>query len=155
MASARALGTRGEPVPPLIEVLAARIALELGRLDAAEQTLDGADALLRARLPEQAHERAWALATRAELLMRRDQVRAFLPLITRDRHEHAPQLARLRAVAGLCAWHAGHAAAARELSAQAGAAFRAQPGVSGYYELPWQALETVLEKALAQRPGRA
>jgi serine/threonine-protein kinase len=57
---------------------------------------------------------------------------------------HAPRLARLRAVVGLCAWRRGDRALAQGLAAQARAAFTAQPEVSPYYKAPLVRLERAL-----------
>jgi eukaryotic-like serine/threonine-protein kinase len=56
-------------------------------------------------------------------------------------HPHAPWLARMRAVAGLCALDTRDRAAAITFAAQARAAFTAQPGVSPFYKAPLLALE--------------
>ena len=68
-------------------------------------------------------------------------LQAYLDSISPDRYEHAPQVARLRAVMGLCALQAGHRGLARSLAAQARASFAAQPGVSAYYQAPLLRLE--------------
>jgi len=56
----------------------------------------------------------------------------------------APWLVRARAVAGLCALSAGNSKVARQLAAQARAAFTTQPGVSPYYKAPLFKLERAL-----------
>ncbi len=62
-------------------------------------------------------------------------------------HPHAPWLARMRAVAGLCALDTQDRAAAITFAAQARAAFTAQPGVSPFYKAPL----LTLEKRLGRR----
>jgi len=59
-------------------------------------------------------------------------------------YENHPELARARAVTGLCALAAGHRTQARELAAQAKAAFDAQPGVSRYFTTPFGRLAAQL-----------
>jgi tetratricopeptide (TPR) repeat protein len=76
-----------------------------------------------------------------------------------DEGEHlspdAPQLARLRAVAGLCALDAGDRATAARLGALAHAAFFAQPGVSPFYKTPSQQLDARLAgRRVARDPPR-
>jgi hypothetical protein len=55
-----------------------------------------------------------------------------------------PGVARMRAVAGLCAMTAGNRASALAFAAQARAAFTTQPGVSPYYKAPLFKLERSL-----------
>ena len=62
-------------------------------------------------------------------------------------HPNSPWLARMRAVAGLCALDTHDRAAAIIFAAQARAAFTAQPGVSPYYKAPL----LTLEKRLGRR----
>lgn len=57
---------------------------------------------------------------------------------------HAPWLARLRALAGLCAAASGDRAVALRYAAAARADFTAQPGVSPYYKAPLLKLERAL-----------
>jgi eukaryotic-like serine/threonine-protein kinase len=54
---------------------------------------------------------------------------------------HTPELARLRALAGICALDAGQLTRARELAALARQALTAQPRVSSYYSAPLLTLE--------------
>jgi Tfp pilus assembly protein PilF len=54
--------------------------------------------------------------------------------------ERHPELARARAVAGLCALGQGQRAHARELLGRAQAALAAQPDVSPYFKRPAMAL---------------
>lgn len=61
-----------------------------------------------------------------------------------DFSPHAPWLARLRAVTGLCALRAGDRSTAMTYAAQARAAFTAQPGVSPFYKAPLFKLERAL-----------
>ena len=64
--------------------------------------------------------------------------------------EHHPELARVRAVAGLCALAAGKPRRAAELAAQARAAIAAQPQLSNYFLQPVERLHA----ALLQRTAR-
>ncbi|HEY1092004.1 MAG TPA: protein kinase, partial [Burkholderiaceae bacterium] len=88
---------------------------------------------------------AWCLIGRSRegLAM----LETYLDSLSPDRYEHAPQVARLRAVMGLCALQAGRPSLARALSVQARAAFTAQPGVSAYYKAPLLRLEQALGPA--------
>jgi len=53
-----------------------------------------------------------------------------------NRHPHAANVARLKAVAALCARSAGQLGAAQALAAQARETFMAQPGVTDYFKSP-------------------
>jgi eukaryotic-like serine/threonine-protein kinase len=59
--------------------------------------------------------------------------------------DNDPNLARLRAVAGLCALSLGDAAEAKKLAMQAHRAFTAQPDVSPYFKAPLVKLELALK----------
>jgi eukaryotic-like serine/threonine-protein kinase len=59
----------------------------------------------------------------------------------------APSLARLRAVAGLCALPLGRRADAQTWARQARQAFVRQPGVSDWYRVPLRRLEAALAGA--------
>jgi len=61
-----------------------------------------------------------------------------------------PGLARVRAVAGLCALSLGHAAQARAWAGQSRSALRAQPQVSPWFKDPLQRLETGLVRQVRQ-----
>lgn len=61
-------------------------------------------------------------------------------------HPHAPWLARMRAVAGLCALDTQDRAAAVSFATQARTAFTAQPGVSPFYKAPLLTLEQRLRR---------
>jgi eukaryotic-like serine/threonine-protein kinase len=101
-------------------------------------------------------------ALRGEVLCAAQRHREGLPLIQASLHEmeaavspYAPGLARLRAVAGLCAQALGDIAQAQQWATQSRAAFTQQPQVSRWYRLPLEKLETSLRKATAaQRPAK-
>jgi tetratricopeptide (TPR) repeat protein len=57
---------------------------------------------------------------------------------------HDPDMARTRAVAGLCALDGGDRAAALAYAAKARTAFTIQPGVSPYYKKPLEKLDRLL-----------
>jgi hypothetical protein len=57
---------------------------------------------------------------------------------------NSPVLARLRAVAGICALASGNRKQAEEFAAQAKRSFRAQPRVSPYFKEPLRRLEQQL-----------
>ena len=61
-----------------------------------------------------------------------------------EEFEFSPELARIRAVAGLCALKAGDRVSAKAFAAQARAAFTEQPGVSDYYKRPLAELDAAL-----------
>ena len=62
----------------------------------------------------------------------------------RFRSPNAPQLARLRAIAGLCALAIGERKRAEEMAALSRRTFEAQPGVSPYFKKPLAQLEEQL-----------
>ncbi|MDO9075300.1 MAG: protein kinase [Rubrivivax sp.] len=130
----------------------ARVLLNAGRAEAAL-------ALLRARAPRLQDSTLAGLPTAPDALrgealclgagaadghaaLRR--VHAGLDAV--PHHPHAPQVARLRAVLGLCALRLGLREEAGALSGQARAAFAAEPAVSPYYKVPWIALERALQQ---------
>ncbi len=61
-------------------------------------------------------------------------------------YQHAPQVARLKGVLGLCALRAGERAKAAEMAKQARESFIVQPGVSDFYKAPLLELEAKLAK---------
>lgn len=63
-------------------------------------------------------------------------LREHIERLNPNRDPHAANVARLRAVAALCARAAGQAAAAQALSAQARESFAARPGVAHYFTAP-------------------
>ena len=73
--------------------------------------------------------------------------------LARARHEHAPDVARARALAAQCALDAGRPAEARTLTERAQAAFMAQPGVSGYFKQPMRRLQPQPAQQPAQQPA--
>lgn len=70
-----------------------------------------------------------------------------------DIYEHEPELARARAVAGLCAFSIRQYVLARRLAALVRAAFRAQPDVSPYFKEPLNKLDKLLGAREALRPA--
>ena len=60
--------------------------------------------------------------------------------------DNDPGLARLRAVAGLCASDSGQQSLARQLAGQAKHAFELQPGVSPYFKAPLEQLSKSLKR---------
>lgn len=69
-----------------------------------------------------------------------------------DLYPHEPELARARAVAGLCAFSNQQYELAHRLAALARAAFRAQPDVSPYFKEPSLKLDKQLGFREASRP---
>jgi eukaryotic-like serine/threonine-protein kinase len=97
-------------------------------------------------------------ALRGEVLCATQRESEGLPFIQASLNEletavspHAPGLARLRAVAGLCALALGDTAQALRWARQSRAAFVQQPQVSRWYRLPLEKLEVSLRKAPAAR----
>ena len=134
LAAARALLSAGDEASLCVAVLAARIELELGRLDAAARVLDEADVQL-ARSDAHPHERAWVLAIRAALLVRRDQPLAALPLYeqavavaTRAEGDQSLTAALIRISAAHAFAYEGELAIAARLFEPAIAALRARGG---------------------------
>jgi hypothetical protein len=64
--------------------------------------------------------------------------------LSRHVSPHSPELARLRAMTGLCALSLGHRREAEMLSEQARHAFDAQPRVSPYFKEPLRRLQQQL-----------
>ncbi|MBS0448480.1 MAG: hypothetical protein JSR59_21360 [Proteobacteria bacterium] len=69
-------------------------------------------------------------------------------------YENSPDLARARAVTGLCAYSNGQREWAAKLAALSSAALAAQPGVSRYYQLPLVQLEAQLQQSRDRRDVR-
>ncbi len=128
----------------------ARVLLNAGRSDAALALLRGREPRLQdsslaglLTAPDTLRGEALCAGARAaEGLVLLRGVEAGLATV--PHHPHAPQVARLRAVLGLCALRQGQVQEARALAAHARAAFTAEPAVSPYYSAPWQALERTL-----------
>ncbi len=69
-------------------------------------------------------------------------LREHLDRLSPNRHPNAANVARLRAVAALCAWQAGQHAAAQGLAEEARATFTAQPRVADYFKAPLRAFDS-------------
>jgi hypothetical protein len=90
-------------------------------------------------------------ALRGEVLCAAGQAAAGLPILVdsidtmaQAQVAHSPTLARVRALAGLCALDLGRSAQARGLAEQARAAFAAQPAVSAWFRQPLARLDAAL-----------
>jgi hypothetical protein len=137
----------GGEYPRVIPNELARLRLAMGDAAAAAQALP--------ELPKESEPDANSMfaerALHAEVQCRLGATARGLPMLVESIQSIAahsssndPWLARLRAVAGLCAARAGNPAGALAFAKQARSAFVAQPGVSPYFKLPLTQLEGAL-----------
>lgn len=77
--------------------------------------------------------------------------RAIELFLARKQYEHDPTLARARALAGICAFHAGQRRLAMEMLSLAQRSFLAQPAVSSYFKAPADELERMLNGGSGRR----
>ena len=70
---------------------------------------------------------------------------------TKVQYEHHPELARARAVTGLCALALGQIKRAAYLAALTRTSFKLQPNVSKYFKMPSERLDRLLATATASR----
>ncbi len=123
-----------------------RIALQEGQIAVAQAALPpeyGVEPWVDVAMPTLATH-----ALRGEVLCAAGRPAAGLPYLQASLRELesaqspvSPALARLRAVAGLCAWRLGDAAMARRLATLSQAALATQPQVSAWYRRPLAALQ--------------
>jgi len=158
LSSAPAFGRRdgsflGEAIPRFIPNESTRLALAEGDLEGAVRALAPLPAAAGPDTdpwyPERAlHGEVDCAVGReaAGLAALLESIRTLSALVS----ENEPNLARLRAVAGLCALARGDRPLARALGDASRAAFTAQRGVSVYFRIPLMKLET----ALGERPLR-
>jgi tetratricopeptide (TPR) repeat protein len=116
------------------DAAAALVLLEQDEWDAAQDTEDPVTAY-RALMGE-------ALCISGKTKPGLEMLNAQLSEMVRgNEYAHDPDLARLRAIAGLCALESGQRGAAGELRALAHSAFDANPKVSPYYKQPLEKLD--------------
>jgi tetratricopeptide (TPR) repeat protein len=137
----------GDSYPRIIPNAMARLRLAMGDVPAAARSLPN---LPKKPEPDD-NSTFYERALHAEVQCRLGAPALALPTLVESiqsisvfTSEVDPGIARLRAVAGLCALSAGNRGSALAFASQARAAFTAQPGVSPYYKAPLFKLERAL-----------
>jgi tetratricopeptide (TPR) repeat protein len=148
-------GTTGHPDAPAIELRVARARVELDRGNPAAairllpEVGDGFGSL-----SDYGSVRGELLCALGQPREGLTQIESFLEEVTPVWYEYDPDIARSRAVAGLCALAAGDRPKAVELADKARDAFAHQPSLSVYFRAPSERLDRLLQSSASDHPHK-
>lgn len=138
----------------LVNRMRARIRIDRGNAVSAFAALPPEETDDPARDPEFGYDHRLRGEILCELGERKKGLELIDDTLTRQKarfYEHHPDLARARAIAGLCALADGQRKRAQELAALARASLITQPNVSPYYKHPSERLDRLLAAKVATR----